>query len=336
MNSSLQPQSVFTLVHSSDVAAVRRCGRQTADTLGFDETAAGRLAIVITEAATNILKHAGGGSIVLNPLSAGAARAIDVIAFDKGPGIADLSGAMHDGVSSAGTPGTGLGAMRRQSDFFDAYTAPGKGSAFHMRIWNGAPAALRHDFAGICVPLTGETECGDAWAVAEDDDGVSLLGADGLGHGPLAASAGRLAAETLGEFPTLAPARLIERAHAALRVSRGAALACARIDASGIAFAGIGNIGASVTTIDGARKQLVSHAGIVGHNMRKVQEFRLPCPPGALCIVHSDGIATSWDLAAYPGLAARSPALVAAVLIRDFARGRDDAMALVLRVGSAP
>jgi hypothetical protein len=75
----------------------------------------------------------------------------------------------------------------------------------------------------------------------------------------------------------------------------------------------------------------VSHNGIVGHNMRKVQEFVVPCPPGALCIMHSDGIQTQWDLAAYPGLHARTPALIAAILMRDFIRRRDDAMVLVVR-----
>jgi hypothetical protein len=67
----------------------------------------------------------------------------------------------------------------------------------------------------------------------------------------------------------------------------------ARIDgATASRFAGIGNVGASVTTAIDAAQALVSHNGIVGHNMRKVQEFRLPCPPGALCILHSDGIQT--------------------------------------------
>jgi hypothetical protein len=97
-----------------------------------------------------------------------------------------------------------------------------------------------------------------------------------------------------------------------------------------IRFAGIGNVGATV--VDGtARRALVSHNGIVGHNMRKVQEFSAPFPPGALCVLYSDGIQTQWDLAAYPGLHAHAPALVAAVLMRDFIRRRDDAMVLVAR-----
>ncbi|RLM48608.1 serine/threonine protein kinase, partial [Halobellus sp. Atlit-31R] len=122
--------------------------------------------------------------------------------------------------------------------------------------------------------------------------------------------------------------------HDALRPTRGAAVATARIDfdADELRFAGVGNIaGCVINMSDDKRRALVSHNGIVGHNMRKVQEFPLPFPPGALCILHSDGIQTQWDLDKYPGLAGRSPVLVAAVLMRDVIRRRDDAMVLVVR-----
>ncbi len=51
-------QQLFAIVHSSDIAIARRSGLQLAATLNFNETASGKLAIVITEVATNILKHA--------------------------------------------------------------------------------------------------------------------------------------------------------------------------------------------------------------------------------------------------------------------------------------
>ncbi|MCX2689329.1 ATP-binding protein, partial [Pseudomonas sp. DCB_AW] len=37
-----------------------------------------------------------------------------------------------------------------------------------------------------------------------------------------------------------------------------------------------------------------------------------------------------WNLQAYPGLVLRHPAVIAAVLHRDFCRGRDDVTVLVL------
>jgi hypothetical protein len=80
---------------------------------------------------------------------------------------------------------------------------------------------------------------------------------------------------------------------------------------------------------------MVSHNGTVGAEMRKVQEFVYPWPKGAAVIMHSDGIATHWDLANYPGLASRRAPVIAGVLYRDHHRLRDDATVLVVREGGA-
>jgi anti-sigma regulatory factor (Ser/Thr protein kinase) len=333
--SSLLPQLVFPITHASDIAAARRAGTRLADELGFDEVQAGRLAIVITEAGTNILKHAGEGTLYIMRAQAGVATpGIDVLAVDSGPGIADIGTSMQDGVSTAGTAGTGLGALRRQSDEFDFWSMRGRGAAFFMRLWRGRPPPepCGIEVGALCVPMAGEEACGDGWAVSCNLDGATLLGVDGLGHGPEAAKAAHAAIEALERRPSDAPSEVLHAAHQGLRITRGAALSVARIDYSGdeVRFAGIGNVNGVVH--DGAtRRALVSHNGIVGANMRKVHEFRVECAPGALCILHSDGLQPRWDLADYPGLAMRAPALVAGILMRDFIRGRDDAMVLVGR-----
>ena len=334
MISSLTPQLVCSIEHASDVAAARREGQRLADSLGFDEIRAGKLALIVTEAATNILKHADRGVMHIGPAQSSAGVGIDVLALDEGPGIADLAASLVDGVSTAGTAGTGLGAMRRQADEFDVYSQPGKGSAVFMRLWSIAPAqdACGVDVGALMTPLAGEDECGDGWAVRCEDGAATLMASDGLGHGPNAARASALAIGVLDQpARTSTAAAAVQEAHEALRGTRGAALAVARIDFanSELRFAGIGNIAGYV--YDDTRRALVSHNGIVGHNMRKVQEFSVPFPPGAVCILHSDGIQTQWDLDKYPGLQGRSPALIAAVLMRDFIRRRDDAMVLVVR-----
>jgi anti-sigma regulatory factor (Ser/Thr protein kinase) len=333
--SSLQPQITFPILHASDVAAARRAGQKLADSLGFAEVQAGRLAIVITEAGTNILKHAGEGTLTIMRAQSGVATAgIDVLAVDNGPGMGDLEVSLRDGVSTAGTAGTGLGALQRQADEFDVWTARGKGAAFFMRVW-GSPAAPEPcgiEVGALCMPLAGEDESGDGWAVSCNLDGASLLGVDGLGHGPEAHKAAAGAIAALERRPSATPSETLHAAHEALRITRGAALSVARIDYSAnvLRFAGIGNVNGVV--YDGeVRRALVSHNGIVGNNMRKVQEFTVDCPPGALVILHSDGIQTQWDLRAYPGLVARTPAIVAGILMRDFIRRRDDAMVLVGR-----
>jgi len=334
--SSLARQEVHAINHASDVSAVRRSGQKLADALGFSETRTGQLALIITEAATNILKHAGEGEIHVGPAQSGAGVGIDVLALDNGPGIADLAACLVDGVSSTGTAGTGLGALRRLADEFDVYTRPGAGAAFFMRIWRDVPSPepCGVEVGALWAPVAGEEECGDGWAVRCDDHGAMLLASDGLGHGPEAARASACAVRALEAHKGAQAGELMHAVHDALRPTRGAAVATARIDfdAGELRFAGVGNIAGCVLEMrDDKRRALVSHNGIVGHNMRKVQEFALPFSPGALCIMHSDGIQTQWDLDKYPGLAGRSPALIAAMLMRDFIRRRDDAMVLVVR-----
>lgn len=331
--SSQAPQFVFDIHHASDVAAVRRAGQKLADALGFNETRAGQLALIVTEAATNILKHAGEGEIRVTPAQSPAGIGIDVLALDRGPGIADLAGSLVDGVSTAGTAGTGLGALRRLSDEFDVYAPAGQGAAFFMRLWRDVPMPdpCGVEVGALWTPLKGEEVCGDGWAVVCGGDGATLLAADGLGHGPDAARAANAAIGALAQRGSLGAGEAMHAAHEALRPTRGAALATARIDfaADELRFAGVGNIAGMV--LDDGRRALVSHNGIVGHNMRKVQEFAQPFGPGALCILHSDGVQTQWDLGRYPGLQGRSPVLIAAILMRDFIRRRDDAMVLVVR-----
>jgi len=329
---TLPPQTIHHVSESSGIAAVRRAGNHLAHILGLDETVAGKVALVITEAATNIFKHAGRGDILLRGLAAGDARGIEVLAIDKGPGFANIEQAMRDGMSTAGSYGVGMGAMQRLADEFDLHADDTNGSALRMAVWSdGQPSAGSEWTVGaVCLPLPSEEECGDAWSCACSDGQLLLMVADGLGHGPEAARASNAAVALVRPDSSFAPAAVLQLAHGALIGSRGAAVAVACLDgdADTLRFAGIGNI--SVSLHGGANaRHMVSHNGIVGSNMRKVQEFSMPLTDDAMLIMHSDGIGTRWDLERYPGLSQRHPALIAAVLYRDHVRGRDDASIVV-------
>jgi anti-sigma regulatory factor (Ser/Thr protein kinase) len=337
-------QRCHPLEDSSQVAAVRRAAVDLCMHLGFDETAAGEVAIVVTEAATNILKHAGQGEIVLRPLAGRGTHGIEILALDSGPGMASVSASMADGLSTAGSYGVGLGAMRRLSTEFDIYSAPGRGTAIMMALWPrqtaasaATPAEAARDapslrWGAVCLPMHGEHLSGDSWVLAHDATSATVMVADGLGHGPLAAQASELATATVAQAPDLPAGTLLEDMHAALRSTRGAAAAVVRIDMldDSLAFAGVGNIAAHLFA-GGERRQMVSHNGIVGSNLRKVQVFDAPWGDDALLILHSDGITSRWNLDDYPGLAPCHPAVVAGVLYRDFSRGRDDVTVLALR-----
>ena len=74
----------------------------------------------------------------------------------------------------------------------------------------------------------------------------------------------------------------------------------------------------------------MSHPGIVGVQFRKAQPFDYAEVAGQLLILYSDGLQSRWNLSDYPGLVYRHPALIAAILHRDFCRGRDDVTVFVI------
>ena len=100
---------------SSHAGEARREAALYAEEAGLSESDSGALAIVITEMATNLIKHARDGSIIVSKFGNNGAQAVRVLSLDKGPGIRDLSAALEDGHSTAGSMGSGLGAIRRMS-----------------------------------------------------------------------------------------------------------------------------------------------------------------------------------------------------------------------------
>ncbi|WP_242346096.1 SpoIIE family protein phosphatase [Anaeromyxobacter terrae] len=319
---------------ASQVGEARRTARRLAGELGLGEVVAERAAIVASEAARNLVAHGGGGVVGLQPLGH-PPRGLGIVALDRGRGIEDLGRAMRDGHSTAGTPGEGLGAMARVGTEFDLWSAPGQGTVLVAEVWSEEPSSRKLASGAISVAKTGERVCGDGWLVVEDAGRAVLAVVDGLGHGPLAADAARAALDAIRRAADQPPREIVGAAHAALRATRGAALAIAALDleSGALRYAGLGNVVGAILGA-GAARRLVSLAGTAGHAARTIQEFSYDLPEGAVLVMHSDGIATHWDAAAYPGLLSRHPALLAGVLFRDHARGRDDATVLVARRGA--
>jgi len=324
---------VVRVGEASQAGEARRIARAFAESLELDATEIGKVAIVVTEAATNLVKHAHEGTILLGALEGEGTRGMSILALDRGPGIANLTESLLDGVSTAGSPGAGLGAIRRLSSLFDIYT-DAAGTVLVAVIGTDARhrrAALL-DVGAVCVPVAGEEVSGDGWAVVQDGRHPLVVVVDGLGHGRGAAEAAVAALGVVRAHPSATPAEAIERIHGALRGTRGAAAAVAALDPESrlVHFAGIGNVAGGIIAGSNHRN-MVSHHGILGHELRKIQEFSYPWPEGALVILHSDGVTSHWDLDAHPGLARRHPMLTAGVLYRDCLRVRDDATVLVVR-----
>ena len=320
----------------SEIGAARRAAMALGSLHGLRSDARGRLAIVVTEAATNIVRHAGGGVIVLRALGAGDAVAIEMLALDKGPGLGSVERAMADGYSTGGTAGVGLGAMQRLANLFEIHSQRDVGTAVLARV-SEAHFADKHDplddsLGAICVPLRGETECGDAWRICAKQRRVSIMVADGLGHGRGAAEASATAAAVFSGVDHMAPTAALARFDSASRGTRGMALSFATIDETArcVDFSGVGNVDGRVLTDDDEKgSHLVPQNGIVGHTMPNLRGSNVPWPRGARMVMHSDGVSARWRIDAYPGLMKAHPAIMAGVIFRDFARQRDDATIVV-------
>ncbi len=318
-------------MESSQAGHARRTAASLAARLGFSEEAQGKVAIVVSEAAKNLVAHAREGFILLRALHAGPHVGLEMLSLDKGPGMADVERCLQDGYSTAGTGGTGLGAMRRLSAFFDIHSVPGVGTAVLAHLWADKPPPASGVEVGVVgVPMAGEEVCGDSWAMDRKDGRFLFLVADGLGHGPEAARASRAAVVSFLEQGPQELVELLRGMHQELRSTRGAAVSLASLDGARLHYSGVGNISAAVVSPDGIQR-LVSMNGTLGHQAPRMQQFSYAWPPGATLVMCSDGLATQWRLDAYPGLLAHHPSLVAGVLYRDFARGRDDATVLVAR-----
>jgi len=314
---------------SSAAAACRGAAQALAGRLQFPEARTDQLMLAVTEAATNLHKHASQGSMLLRIARYEGKPGIEMVTIDAGPGFRDASEVLRDGHSTSGSLGIGLGAIRRLADFCDLYSVPGHGTALVARFWTAPhPGAVRS--AGLVRPITGETDCGDVFGAVEADGSVTGVLCDGLGHGPLAAHAAMKAVALVLDDPAGEPAALVERAHRGLARTRGGAIGVVRAAGPVVLYAGLGNI-AAVILGDGTRRSMVSVPGIAGHQARAIRQFEYAAPSGAAIILHSDGISGRWEASALPRLNARDPLVVAAALLAEAGTRRDDAGVLVLK-----
>lgn len=324
----------FSIGDVSQVAPARRGIGTFAADAGFHTEDAGRAALVATEICTNLVKHGGGGELIVKQISDGTRRGIELLGLDKGPGMEDVGKCLRDGYSTSGSPGTGLGAMERLSQRFDIYSRVGLGTAVLAQLWPDSrqPSPQRLEIGAWVIPKPGETHCGDDWCYTERVEGVLVLAIDGLGHGFLASQAAAAACRVFETEKHRPAIRLMHSLHEALRPTRGAAATLIEIDwdAGRATSVAVGNVQAAL--VNGNEiKRIAADNGIVGHVISRPRELVHDCRSDSVLIVHSDGLTANWQLGRYPGLMQHHAALIAGVLYRDCKRGRDDSLIVVIR-----
>ena len=326
----------YRVDNASAVGAARRLAIRLATKLGFDEGRVGDVGIVVSEITANLWKHASQGSLGLQIAVRGGIPGVRVIATDHGPGMHDVGLSALDGHSTSGTLGVGLGAVLRLSTSVDISTQPRRGTVLCADLWPdgepGTPAGDHVDVAGITRPIANEEVCGDAVAARTLESHHLLMLSDGIGHGPMAASASNEAMAAFHEATMPDPTTVLTAMHRAMRGTRGAAVAVAVVDEAytRLSFAGVGNVSAFVARSE-RRSAAISQPGIVGHQLPRIRAAELPLDESAVVVMHSDGVRESWNLRDSPGLERRHPAVIAATVLRDAGNRPDDASVLVAR-----
>jgi anti-sigma regulatory factor (Ser/Thr protein kinase) len=334
----------FPLADRSFLNIVRRDISKIAEAQGLTETEIGKVNLVISEMATNLLKHTAtlGGELLVKAMydERGNTEGLEMICLDNGPGMSDPLRMMEDGVSTFGSMGQGLGAIQRLSDFFDIYSQRGLGTVILSRIYRKGKApksAARNAYAftvgAVMVPKPGEKVSGDGWALRLSHQGAYLLVLDGLGHGEYAHEASVKGIQAFQQQPKQSPSEMLRGIHTDIKRTRGAvgAIAHFNTETTHLRYCGIGNISGRLFSA-GTLKNMLSYNGTLGMNVPNTVNDQLHSwAPGHLMVMHSDGLKSRWDMSKYPELTRHDPTLIAAVLYKDNTRTLDDTLVVVVR-----
>jgi anti-sigma regulatory factor (Ser/Thr protein kinase)/serine/threonine protein phosphatase PrpC len=332
----------------AQVGTARRAVHSFASGLEFSDVELAEIDIVVQEIGTNAARYASAGGW-LHFTTAPGAEGLELFYWDAGPGIYNMDRAIRDGVSTSGSLGAGLGAIRRLMDEFDVYSTmrlterlaarrTSHGTVLLARKWTskGKQSAQMLDLAqriGVWSrPHPDEDLNGDAYFMRQRGGRTLFAVIDGLGHGPGAKQATDVAMETLDDWMGEPLDDVMTATHNALRATRGAVMGAAIIDYGNERFhySSVGNIAARAFGTP-EHVSLIPTNGMLGGRLGKLRVWTHAWAAGATLVMTSDGLSETWDINSYPGLLGRSPQLLAGVLMRDYAREADDATVLVVR-----
>ncbi|OIN61036.1 ATP-binding SpoIIE family protein phosphatase [Arsenicibacter rosenii] len=332
-------QHAFNASDRSYLSFLKREIHQLAVQTGFSGQRLAEIDLIIAELTSNLIKHAGGGEILVRPLGETTFHGIELISIDNGPGMSNPARMMEDGISTTNTLGHGLGSIRRLSDFFDLYTLPNWGTIVVCRIHLPnfrAPQANPTRIGSLLLPKAGEKVCGDGFAVKYVARTLHVFLADGLGHGPEADAATQLAIKTFQASSSQDPVLILREIHQAVLKTRGLVGTVGILDplAGNWKLCGIGNITSRLSgpNLLDLPKTFMSYNGILGGNLpRTMNEQVAPYQRGQTLIMASDGLRSRWETSRLVAIRQHDPAVLAAALYKDFSRKTDDASVLIVQ-----
>ncbi|MBW8088116.1 SpoIIE family protein phosphatase [Streptomyces hygroscopicus] len=326
------PTAQVRVDHHSAVHLAAETAREVARGCELPGALPDQAAVIASELATNLNKHASDGTLYVQPLPLG--HGVEILAADRGPGMQDPERCLADGYTTTGTLGVGLGAVSRMATHFTLRSADGPEPGTWVCARLAPPGERRPEWQGVgsvCLPAEGEEECGDARAIVDTDSGRTAVVLDGLGHGRLAAEAAQAALRTFHAGPDRPLPEVLARMNQALRHTRGAAVGLLRLHPDRADYCGIGNIRALALSPGGVSHRLTGQPGVVGWGMPTPRVHGFPLPRGATAVLHSDGVDARWALDPPPFVLRLPPPLLSAALAHGHRRVRDDATVLAAR-----
>ncbi|MEU2683273.1 SpoIIE family protein phosphatase [Streptomyces hygroscopicus] len=326
------PTAQVRVDHHSAVHLAAETAREVARGCELPGALPDQAAVIASELATNLNKHASDGTVYVQPLPLG--HGVEILAADRGPGMQDPERCLADGYTTTGTLGVGLGAVSRMATHFALRSADGPEPGTWVCARLAPPGERRPEWQGVgsvCLPAEGEEECGDARAIVDTDSGRTAVVLDGLGHGRLAAEAAQAALRTFHAEPDRPLPEVLARMNQALRHTRGAAVGLLRLHPDRADYCGIGNIRALALSPGGVSHRLTGQPGVVGWGMPTPRVHGFPLPRGATAVLHSDGVDARWALDPPPFVLRLPPPLLSAALAHGHRRVRDDATVLAAR-----
>lgn len=335
---SALPESVPIFRHA-DVLLSQRAARNFAGQLGFSPVRQEEIALVASELATNVLKHAGFGLIAYRRLAERERIGMLVTSRDNGPGF-NPETAVADGFSTVNSLGLGLSAINRLVDAmtFAAESGAVCGNIIACTIWlpddraAGMPSGCQLDIGVVSRPKPGQTFNGDAFAVSKKRDGTLLAVIDGLGHGASAHKAAALAKRYIESHYDQPFPALFQGVDRECAGGNGVVMALVRFDWASrmFTFAGIGNITGKVVGGD-TDLHLPVRRGIVGRKAPLPALSEMPWRCGRCLILYSDGLHSRWRWRDFNHLHGQPAQVVAHHMYRQLRSGHDDATLIVVK-----
>ncbi len=327
---------ILDIHHAGDVLAAQRAARDAAAEIGFDDREREQIALAASELATNLVRHANGGTLTISEVTAPTRNGIAIESADRGPGILHPDKALADGFSTAGGLGAGLGTVHRIMDDLSFSSRPSGGLKVSCSRWMRpatTPVFPRWlDFGVATRARRNDVRNGDAFVVRSWADGALAGVIDGLGHGELAERAAQAARAYIEEHFDQPVPRLFAGVAQECRRTRGVVMALARFDVVD-GRVHIGSVGNVEVRLFGTTPSpnLVVRRGILGVNAPNPVVTEHPWTQQSILVLHSDGLHTHWTLHDLTTVTWAVPTDAARMLLDRQGKQDDDATVVVVR-----